>query len=61
MAQRELATVAVLVALGDTERQLAAHVAAAALRHGVTPTELRAIPVHVPVYAGHPGHSTRSP
>lgn len=53
MAQRELATVAVLVALGDTERQLAAHVAAA-LRHGVTPTELRAIPVHVSVYAGHP-------
>ncbi|MFC4786356.1 alpha/beta fold hydrolase [Nocardioides sp. MAHUQ-72] len=53
MAQRELATVAVLVALGDSERQLAAHVAAA-LRQGVTPTELRAVPVHVSVYAGFP-------
>ncbi|HEU5036654.1 MAG TPA: alpha/beta fold hydrolase [Nocardioides sp.] len=53
MAQRELATVAVLVALGDSERQLAAH-AAAALRQGVTPTELRGIPLHVSVYAGFP-------
>lgn len=53
MAQRELATVAVLSALGDSRPQLAAH-AAAALRHGITPTELRAIATHVSVYAGFP-------
>ncbi|MGD9958990.1 alpha/beta fold hydrolase [Nocardioides sp.] len=53
MGQRELATVAVLVALGDSERQLAAH-AAAALSHGITATELRGIPLHVSVYAGLP-------
>lgn len=53
MGQRELATVAVLVALGDSERQLAAHTAAA-LSQGITPTELRAIPSHVSVYAGFP-------
>lgn len=53
MAQRELATVAMLSALGDTRPQLATH-AAAALQHGITPTELRAIPLHVSVYAGFP-------
>ncbi|MGN6250278.1 MAG: alpha/beta fold hydrolase [Marmoricola sp.] len=53
MAQRELATVAVLAALGDTDRQLAVHTEAA-LRHGVTATELRALPLHISVYAGFP-------
>ena len=53
MGQRELATVAVLVALGDSERQLAAHTAAA-LSQGITATELRGIPLHVSVYAGLP-------
>ena len=53
MGQRELATVAVLCALGDAEPQLAAH-AAAALSHGITAAELRAIPLHVSVYAGFP-------
>ncbi len=53
MGQRELATVAVLAALGDTERQLAAHTAAA-LSQGITATELRGIPLHVSVYAGFP-------
>jgi 3-oxoadipate enol-lactonase len=53
MRQRELATVAVLCALGDTEPQLAAH-AAAALSHGITGAELRGIPSHVSVYAGFP-------
>jgi 3-oxoadipate enol-lactonase len=53
MGQRELATVAVLVALGDSERQLAAHTAAA-LSQGITATELRGIPLHVSVYAGFP-------
>jgi 3-oxoadipate enol-lactonase len=53
MGQRELATVTVLCALGDTERQLAAHVAAA-LSQGITAAELRGIPLHVSVYAGFP-------
>ncbi len=53
MDQRELATVAVLCALGDTEPQLAAH-AAAALGQGITAAELRGIPLHVSVYAGLP-------
>ena len=53
MAQRELATVAVLCALGDTEPQLAAHVTAA-LSHGITAAELRGVPLHVSVYAGLP-------
>ena len=53
MGQRELATVAVLVALGDSERQLAAHTVAA-LSQGITATELRGIPLHVSVYAGLP-------
>lgn len=53
MARRELATVAVLAALGDTHRQLAVHTEAA-LRHGVSATELRALPLHVSVYAGFP-------
>ena len=53
MAQRELATVAALCALGDTERQLAVHVAAA-LGQGITATELRGIPLHMSVYAGFP-------
>lgn len=53
MAQRELATVAVLTALGDTRPQLATHLRAA-LAHGITPTELRAVALHVSVYAGFP-------
>ncbi|WP_324499181.1 alpha/beta fold hydrolase [Nocardioides sp.] len=53
MGQRELATVAVLAALGDTEPQLAAHTVAA-LSQGITATELRGIPLHVSVYAGFP-------
>lgn len=53
MGQRELATVAVLCALGDAQPQLAAH-ATAALSHGITAAELRGIPSHVSVYAGFP-------
>jgi 3-oxoadipate enol-lactonase len=53
MGERELATVAVLCALGDTEPQLEAH-AAAALSQGITAAELRGIPLHVSVYAGLP-------
>ncbi|WP_395695664.1 alpha/beta fold hydrolase [Nocardioides sp.] len=53
MAQRELATVAVLAALGDTGAQLAMHVGAA-LGQGITATELRAVAEHVSVYAGFP-------
>lgn len=53
MVQRELATVAVLAALGDTRPQLAMHVSAA-LGHGITATELRAVASQVSVYAGFP-------
>lgn len=52
-ATREVATVAILAAAGGAERQLAVH-AKAALLHGVTPTELRALCEHVAVYAGFP-------
>jgi pimeloyl-ACP methyl ester carboxylesterase len=49
-ATRERATVAILAAAGDSERQLATH-AAAALRLGVAPCELLALCEHVSVYA----------
>lgn len=52
-ASRELATVAVLAALGGAEPQLAVH-ARAALRAGVAPAELRALCEHVAAYAGFP-------
>jgi 3-oxoadipate enol-lactonase len=52
-AQREIATVAILAAVGGAERQLASH-AAAALRAGVAPSELVALCEHVAVYAGFP-------
>ena len=52
-AWRQIATVAILAAHGDAERQLAAH-AGAALRAGVAPSELRALCEHVAVYAGFP-------
>ena len=52
-AARELATVAILAALGGAERQLATH-ARAALRNGVAATELRALCEHLAVYAGFP-------
>lgn len=52
-ADRELATVAVLSALGGAEPQLASHVGAA-LRHGVTQSELLALAEHVSLYAGFP-------
>lgn len=52
-AARELATVAIVAAAGGAEDQLAAH-AAAALRQGVAPSELRALCEHVAVYAGFP-------
>ncbi len=50
---REVATVAILAALGDTAHQLRVHVAAA-LHQGVTAEELRALVEHVSVYAGFP-------
>src|SRR5882762_5865828 len=52
-AGRELATVAVLAALGGAEPQLAVH-ARAALGHGIVASELRALCEHVSVYAGFP-------
>jgi 3-oxoadipate enol-lactonase len=51
--QRELATVAILAALGGAERQLAVHVDAA-LRLGIAPSELLALTEHVAMYAGFP-------
>ncbi len=50
---RELATVAMLAALGDTTPQLRVHLDAA-LHQGVTPDELRALVEHTSVYAGFP-------
>lgn len=50
---RELATVAMLAALGGAEPQLALHVRVA-LRHGIAPAELRALCEHVSLYAGYP-------
>jgi 3-oxoadipate enol-lactonase len=52
-ADRELATVAMLAALGGAEQQLARH-AAAALRQGIAPSELLALAQHVSAYAGFP-------
>jgi 3-oxoadipate enol-lactonase len=52
-AQRELATVAILAALGGAEPQLARHTAAA-LRNGIAPSELVALAQHVSAYAGFP-------
>ncbi|GAA3520704.1 alpha/beta fold hydrolase [Actinocatenispora rupis] len=52
-ADRELATVAMLAALGDTEPQLAVHVGAA-LRAGHGADALRALAEHVALYAGFP-------
>jgi len=52
-ADRELATVAMLAALGGAEPQLARHVAAA-LGQGIAPSELIALAQHVSVYAGFP-------
>ena len=52
-ASREIATVAMLSALGGSEHQLATHVKAA-LRHGLAPSEIVALCEHVSVYAGMP-------
>jgi 3-oxoadipate enol-lactonase len=52
-AQRELATVAILAAIGGAERQLAVHVRAA-LHLGIAPSELLALSEHVAMYAGFP-------
>jgi 3-oxoadipate enol-lactonase len=52
-ADRELATVAMLAALGGAEKQLATH-ARAALKQGITRSELVALAEHVSVYAGFP-------
>lgn len=52
-AAREVATVAMLAALGGAERQLATHVRSA-LHNGVAPTELLALAEHVSLYAGFP-------
>ena len=51
--QRELATLAIIAALGGAERQLATHTAAA-LRAGLAPSELLALAEHLTVYAGFP-------
>ena len=50
---RELATVAMLVALGDTPSQLRVHLDAA-LHQGATADELRALVEHASVYTGFP-------
>ncbi|WP_433473421.1 alpha/beta fold hydrolase [Spirillospora sp. CA-142024] len=50
---RELATVAVIAALGGAEGRLAGHVRGA-LRQGVEPSELLALCEHLSVYAGFP-------
>lgn len=50
---REIATVAVLTALGGAEPQLRVHLAAA-LNHDITADELRALVEHTSVYAGFP-------
>lgn len=50
---RELATVAMLTALGDTAPQLRVHLDAA-LHHGATADELRALVEHTSVYCGFP-------
>ncbi|HEX3005804.1 MAG TPA: alpha/beta fold hydrolase [Angustibacter sp.] len=50
---REVATVAVLAALGGAEPQLRVHLKAA-LQHDVTADELRALAEHTSVYAGFP-------
>lgn len=52
-ASRELATVAMLAAIGGAEPQLATHVRAA-LHNGLAPEELIALAEHVSLYAGFP-------
>jgi len=52
-AARQVATVAILAAAGGADRQLTTH-ASAALRAGVSASELRALCEHVAVYAGFP-------
>ncbi|MEV0787557.1 alpha/beta fold hydrolase [Streptomyces sp. NPDC050423] len=52
-AERELATVSILAALGGAERRLATHTRAA-LRHGHAASELLALCEHVALYAGFP-------
>jgi 3-oxoadipate enol-lactonase len=52
-AERELATVAILAAIGGAEAQLATHTRAA-LWQGRSPAELRALCEHVALYAGFP-------
>jgi 3-oxoadipate enol-lactonase len=52
-AERELATVAILAALGGAERQLAVHVRAA-LHLGIAASELLALCEHLALYAGFP-------
>jgi 3-oxoadipate enol-lactonase len=52
-ATREIATIAMVAALGGAELQLATH-AKAALRHGLAAPELIALCEHVSVYAGMP-------
>ncbi|MDR3748898.1 MAG: carboxymuconolactone decarboxylase family protein [Acidobacteriota bacterium] len=55
--ERELATVAILGAIGGAETQLRVHLAAA-LRSGIDPDELIALCEHLAPYAGRPGPST---
>lgn len=50
---RELASVAIIAALGGADRRLASHVRGA-LRQGIEPSELLALCEHVSVYAGFP-------
>ena len=52
-ANRELATIAILAAIGGAEAQLARHVHGA-LRQGVAASELLALCEHVALYAGFP-------
>jgi 3-oxoadipate enol-lactonase len=50
---RELATVAVLAAIGGADAQLAVHLRAA-LRQGIAASELLALAEHIALYAGFP-------
>jgi len=53
LRQRQLATIAALVTLGDTERQLRFHINAA-LTVGLTPAEIVETIIHLLAFAGNP-------
>ncbi|RLK55097.1 carboxymuconolactone decarboxylase family protein [Actinokineospora cianjurensis] len=53
LPRRQLVTIAALVTLGDTERQLRFHIAAA-LEVGVTPQQVVETIIHLLAFAGNP-------